>query len=146
MPRLGIPRASRAPPRCTSLAKAVEKNQIAAIYANYKKATDAGDWNGLLILGILTETGQGTAKDEVAAARMYRTNVDRGDFIAQTYLARMIETGQGGLKADQRLCWSSVCSCGCLTGYHRFTLTCPRTTGSPLFLSQRDSSQALQGS
>ena len=70
-------------------------------YANYKKLADRGDRNALFIVGVLTETGQGIAKDEAEAARIYRGPADDGDPIAQTYLARMIETGRGGLKADK---------------------------------------------
>jgi TPR repeat protein len=70
-------------------------------YANYKKAADGGDRDALLIVGVLTETGQGIAKDEAEAARIYRDRADQGDPLAQTYLGHMIETGRGGLKADK---------------------------------------------
>lgn len=70
-------------------------------YANYKRAADRGDRHALLIVGVLTETGQGVAKDEAEAARIYRDWADQGDATAQTYLARMVETGRGGLKADK---------------------------------------------
>jgi TPR repeat protein len=49
----------------------------------------------------MTEQGEGVAKDEAAAVRIYKQAADLGDARGETNLARMTLLGHGGLVADR---------------------------------------------
>jgi TPR repeat protein len=70
--------------------------------AQLRRATNAGDLNGMAALGLLYENGRGgLPKDDVRAVGLYRKAADGGEPLAMYRLGYMYENGRGGLPRDE---------------------------------------------
>ncbi len=72
-----------------------QKRVVSPALADLIEKAGAGDPGALVALGLRFEMGDGMARDEAEAARLYGLAADRGDPLGRTVLAALYRTGRG---------------------------------------------------
>ena len=92
--------ASPAQSLYTEAMHALRQDDPARAAAALKKAVELNYAPAQAMLGFLYAHGQGVAKDEAEAVRLYRLAADQGDALGRSNLGYMYLAGRGGLAPD----------------------------------------------
>ena len=80
----------------------VKANNMKGAYQELEKLAKAGNPQAIYNLGYLTQTGQGTAKDEKKAIKLYEESASKGYPVANYVLGKNYIGGTLGLKQDTK--------------------------------------------
>lgn len=94
--------APKADPAFTKIEELVKAKNFTTAYQELDKLGKAGNAQALYNLGFLTQTGQGTVKDDKKALQYYQDSSNKGYPVASYILAQSYATGQLGLAKDAK--------------------------------------------
>lgn len=80
----------------------IQAKNFTAAYQELDKLAKTGNGQAMYNLGYLTQTGQGTAKDDKKALKYYQDSSAKGYPVASYVLAQSYATGQLGLAKDPK--------------------------------------------
>ena len=87
-------------PQFTKIEEMVKANNFKGAYEALNKLASQGNAQAIYNLGYLTQTGQGTAKDEKKAIQLYEQAASKGYPVANYVLGKNYMGGTLGLKQD----------------------------------------------
>ncbi|MGA8882685.1 MAG: tetratricopeptide repeat protein [Acinetobacter sp.] len=87
-------------PEFVKIEAMVKANNLTGAYQALEKLAKQGNAQALYNLGYLTQTGQGTAKDEKKAIQLYEQSSAKGYPVASYVLGKNYIVGSMGLKSD----------------------------------------------
>ncbi|WP_374667325.1 tetratricopeptide repeat protein [Acinetobacter sp.] len=87
-------------PEFAKIEEMVKAKNLTGAYKALEKLAKQGNAQALYNLGYLTQTGQGTAKNEKKAIELYEQSAAKGYPVANYVLAKNYVAGTMGLKAD----------------------------------------------
>ena len=87
-------------PAFAKIEEMVKAKNMTGAYQELDKLAKTGNAQAIYNLGYLTQTGQGTAKDEKKAVKLYEQAASKGYPVANYVLGKNYATGTLGLKTD----------------------------------------------
>lgn len=93
-------KTQNADPEFEKIESMVKANNMTGAYQALDKLAKQGNAQAIYNLAYLTQTGQGTAKDEKKALQLYQQSADKGYPVASYVLGKNYITGSMGLKVD----------------------------------------------
>lgn len=94
--------APKADPAFAKIEELVKVKNFTAAYQELDKLGKTGNAQALYNLGFLTQTGQGTLKDDKKALKYYQDSANKGYPVASYILAQSYATGELGLTKDAK--------------------------------------------
>ena len=87
-------------PAFAKIEQLMQANKVKDAYQELEKLAKTGNAQAMYNLGYLTQTGQGTAKNEKKAIQLYEQSAQKGYPVASYVLGKNYLTGALGLKQD----------------------------------------------
>ena len=96
------PAATGLNPEFAKAQELIQAKNYTAAYKEFERLAQTGNAQALYNLGYLTQTGQGTAKDDKKALKYYQDASNKGYSVASYVLAQSYGTGQLGLAKNDK--------------------------------------------